>query len=116
MANWPDTLPPSPLIDGFEEEEPDVVLRTNMDAGPAKTRRRYTSGVSNLSWPTLLTTAQRATLINFYRVSCDYGAIPYNVTHPITGDIVSVRFVKPPKFQAASHSLFRATLNLEIMP
>ena len=116
MATWPDTLPPSPLIDGLEEEEPDIILRTQMDAGPAKTRLRFTSGVAPLKWPTLLTTEQRATLINFYRVTCAYGALSYNVTHPITGDTISVRFVKPPKIVPASDKFFRTTLELEIMP
>lgn len=36
MPVWPVTLPQDVLIDGYDEKVPEMTLRTQMDAGPAK--------------------------------------------------------------------------------
>jgi len=52
---WPPSLPQSPLGDSFAEQPPNLIVRSPMDVGPAKVRRRSTAGVSRLQL------AQRAT-------------------------------------------------------
>ena len=42
--DWPATLPQEILAEGYEEGLPDVLVRTKMDAGPDKVRRRATAG------------------------------------------------------------------------
>ncbi|QLH37711.1 MAG: hypothetical protein HWD60_00095 [Defluviicoccus sp.] len=43
-AVWPSSLPQKPLVDGFSETAPNLVVRSPMDVGPAKVRRRATAG------------------------------------------------------------------------
>ena len=36
MPTWPNTLPVSPLLDGFSETLPETLIRTKMETGPDK--------------------------------------------------------------------------------
>lgn len=49
MPNWPETLPQSPLLDGWRETPADNTVRTAMEAGPAKVRARGTAGAGKMS-------------------------------------------------------------------
>ncbi len=63
MAIWPVTLPQRFLAEpGVEETMPDIVIETEMDAGPPKIRRRYTAGYRHVTGSLKLTRAQRTTL------------------------------------------------------
>ncbi len=44
MATWPATLP-APALSSLRETPPDNLIRTQMDKGPAKVRRRTTANV-----------------------------------------------------------------------
>ncbi|OAN64793.1 hypothetical protein [Magnetospirillum moscoviense] len=46
-VSWPDTLP-LPTFDGYGIEPQDGVLRTEMEAGPARQRRRHTQTPSRI--------------------------------------------------------------------
>lgn len=116
MPAWPGSLPQSPQIAGFTEQTPDVTLRTAMDAGPDKLRRRFTAAVSPMRYPLVLTKAQIATLDTFYTSELQGGTLPYTHTHPRTGAAINIRFVAPPSYQAFTDDLWTSTLDLEIMP
>lgn len=115
MATWPATLPSSPLADGFNEQPPNLAIRTDMDAGPAKVRRRFTAGVRPMTVMFLLTKAQVATLDEFYTSTLSGGTIRFDWTHPRTGSAVEFRFTAPPEYRADS-DLWQVTMSLEIMP
>ncbi len=116
MVAWPATLPQTPLIGGYKETVPDLALRTQMDTGPAKVRRRATAGVRPFQWPAILTTAQVATLDTFYVTTLNSGALPFTVNHPRTTVSESWRIVEPPEYVPLSGSLHRVNLKMEILP
>lgn len=91
MPTWPATLPQRPLADGFEETGRDGVLRTRMDAGPPKTRRRTTAGSSRMRCTFRLTTAQRATFVTFVESDLAGGALAYDWLHPVTDSPIKVQ-------------------------
>lgn len=113
---WPETLPASPLVDGYQETLPQTVLRTEMDMGPAKTRRRTTAGVGQITVAYLLTTAETATLESFYRDTLAGGALPFAYRLPRGGGAAVCRFKKPPALVAVNGKCFRAVLELEVLP
>lgn len=117
MATWPGTLPgfDEILADGYRETAPQNVIRTEMETGPAKVRRRGTAAPEMVSGTMLLTTAQVATLRTFFDSTISYGATEFDGTHPRTGASVSMRFMAPPQ-AAASGIHWLVTLNLEILP
>lgn len=114
MPSWPVSLP-SLELDGYAETAPDVVLRSQMDAGPAKVRRRFTAGVRPIAGQVTLTAAQTATLDAFYVTDLAGGATPFDWTHPRTGAACVMRFTEPPGYTPVEQ-FYRATLRLEIMP
>ena len=44
MTAWPSSLPDHVLQQGHNESLANVTSRSQMDAGPAKVRRRFTAG------------------------------------------------------------------------
>ena len=62
MATWPGTLPDYVMQSGFSETLPNNVIRTKMEVGPPKMRRRGTAAPRPMKWKLYMTTAQVATL------------------------------------------------------
>lgn len=79
MATWPAALP-KPLGEDYSLAVQDVSVRTDMDAGPARVRRRFTAAPDtvNLSWK--FTEAEMATFRAFYEDDIDYGAAWFNLS------------------------------------
>ena len=48
MIEWPETLP-LPTVEGYGIQPGDAILRTEMEAGPARQRRRFTQVPSRVS-------------------------------------------------------------------
>ncbi len=115
MAAWPATLPSSVISDGYQETPPDNLLRTKMDKGRAKVRRRTTSNVRDMSCQDVYTLEQVAALDEFYNTTLQSGALPFDWTHPRTGAAVELRFAARPAYKG-SGGKFLVTFNLEILP
>lgn len=115
MTTWPATLP-VPLIAGFSEALPNNMLRTSMDAGPAKVRRRTTANVGQLTVPLLLTSAQVDTLVGFFKEDTANGALAFDFTHPRTSNTISCRFTAPFDISSPDGINYPITLQLEVMP
>jgi len=98
---WPAVLPQVPIKDGYSEEPQDNVVRSQPDAGPGKSRRRYTAiGVSTgVSYK--MSESQVQTFITFWRDSIFDGSIPYKKAHHRTG--VEKRFKATAPYKLASH-------------
>jgi len=116
MPTWPETLPDHPLKDELSEEPPDVLLRTGMDAGPAKVRRRFTAGVRPFAVKLRLTADQAADLDEFYVTTLQGGALRFDWVHPRTGDAAEFRFASRPKYAPGNGNSWSAAFGLELMP
>ena len=112
---WPAALPDSPLL-GHAEDFPDLVQRTEMDAGPAKLRRRFTDTARLVQFPVLLTDAQAAALESFYVTTLAGGALRFSLRHPRTNAVREFRFTAPPSVTLITPGRWRAALALELMP
>ncbi len=116
MPSWPGTLPQNFQVQGFSEQEPDLLLRSEMDAGPAKLRRRFTAGVRPVTTTLILTQTQKATLSTFFGTTLSGGALSFDWVLPNTATTATYRFTGPPVYQALGNNLFSAQLNLEVLP
>ncbi|MCA3519370.1 MAG: hypothetical protein IOC87_04145 [Rhodobacter sp.] len=115
-AVWPPGLPQATEIDEYAETLPTLAIRTDMDAGPAKVRRRYSAGPVRWQGSLLLTQAETVTLEAFWRTTLGGGALAFAWQHPRLGTAATMRFTEPPAFRHVSGPLFRATLQIEILP
>ena len=119
MANpiWPAGLPQLVAVDGYGEQPPDTTLRTRMDAGPAKVRRRFTAGVRPLSVRLDLDATQVGVLDAFYVATLEGGALAFDWVHPRTQAAATLRFVRPPAYRPlSSDAAWSAALQLELLP
>jgi len=112
MPEWPATLPQEPP--GETETAPDLAVRTEMDAGPPKMRRRFTAGVRRFSREMILTAAQVEILDAFYLDTLK-STLSFDWTHPRAGANVTYRFTGPPAYTTYEGN-YKVTLPLEILP
>lgn len=116
-AIWPLAADAGFEVQGFTETLPNAILRTQMDAGPAKQRRRFSAAPIAIAGSMLLTAAQAALIEAFFRDTLALGALPFEWTHPRTGALRTWRFTEPPQLAAAaSGAWWRVTMKLEILP
>ena len=110
---WPLGLPQSALIEGFAEQLPNVVVRTSMDMGPVKVRRRYTAAPASFRLMLSLTKDQLALFRTFFNDTLEGGALTFDWVHPVTQSAIELRFQAPPTIQAVSPDVFNVALALE---
>ena len=118
--NWPTTgsFPQSPQK-GFSESVGINVVRSPMDMGPAKQRRRgKRPGTLNVSF--ILTSAQAATLETFVKDTIK-GIYRFNFTHPRTSTSVEVRIVPQGdsefyKLTYLAPGFWQSDLTFEVLP
>lgn len=113
---WPATLPQLPSIKGWNEKPPELTIRTNMDAGPAKVRRRFTAGVRPQSFSLTMTTAQVAIFDDFFVTTLSGGADRFTWTNPRTSASVEFRFKSIPQYKPISGAYYEVSFELEQMP
>ena len=70
---WPPTLP-LPTVDGYNVEPGDTIIRTEMDAGLARQRRRFTDSPTRLSVRWIMRRDQYAIFEGWYRWHAKEGA------------------------------------------
>lgn len=117
MANplWPATLPPLTELASFNEQPPDLLLRTPNASGPPKIRRRATANIRPLAGTLLMTKAQLDIFDAFFVTDLLGGAIPFDGTHPRTGAAMSAN-LKRPGYRHASGPYWEVAIELEVLP
>lgn len=114
MANWPSSL--CPLMGTFTDSVPDNVIRSGMDVGPDKVRRRTTANVGRVSFQVFIPKTTPTILDDFYITDTFDGVDPFTFIHPRTQAAVQARFTSPPSYRDRSNAGFIADVSLEILP
>lgn len=120
MAVWPTSLPDISLA--LTETRQDAAVRTPMDAGPMKMRRRFSAASRYVAGSVILDNTQRATFDTFFETTIEEGSLPFDMDDPRDGTTQEWRFTAPPSFVARKGNgsnvvtLWVATLALEILP
>jgi len=117
MATWDSSLPQSPSIRGFKEELPDLLIRSKMDTGSDKVRRRSTAQIRKLEMTFLMTKAQVATFETFFYTTTNGGADKFTFTHPRTGvSSDKFRFDGTPSYSTLNGEYYRVAVKMELLP
>jgi len=115
-VTWPRTLPDSPSTTGYQESYKDNVIRSEIDAGPMKTRQRYTRAQRMIQSSFLFTNAQKTIFSSFFN-SIQGGALPFNWTDPVSGTAIVVRMtgaVSGPEY--VNFDLWQVSFQVEVLP
>lgn len=65
MSTWPSSLP-IPKLSGYDLQTTDPTIRTDMEGGSARVRRRYTAAPDHVSFSFLFDESQMATFRAFW--------------------------------------------------
>lgn len=114
MATWPSKF--CPLMGSFQESPPNNTIRSTMDRGPAKVRRRTTANVRPISFNVFVRNADMQEFDDFYAIDTFSGADEFDFIHPRTKESVKARFVEPPSYGDRSGIGYQVSVSLEILP
>ena len=115
MAELPSTLPQFLDQDGYTETPPKLMIRTQMEAGVPKRRRRFSSGVRPIKGQMILTFEETQILDDFFNITLSGGSNVFDWVHPRTQQPCVMGFVTEPQYTPQG-AAFNASLDLEIMP
>lgn len=113
---WPSTLQQLLSEANFGYQIADTALRTDMDIGPQKVRRRFTKSVNSLTGSIYLTTDQFTIFYNFYNTTLNGGVLPFEFYHPITKELKDWRFKGPASVQSIGGGNFTVSFTWEELP
>lgn len=111
---WPSDLPRVLRVEGLGGRKKTAKVRTEMDAGPAKVRQRYTVATKEFTGSIMLTEAQRTRLDDFYTNVLGNGALRFVMRDPQTLEPAEFRFIDDYD-EKACDGLWEVTMNLEKM-
>lgn len=111
---WPTTIPKILRLEGLSGQRKSGVVRTNMDAGPQKARRRYTVATKEFTGSVVLTESQRQTLENWYDVVLGGGVLRFVMKDPQTLQEAEFRFLED-YTEESSDGLWIISMKLEKM-
>lgn len=116
MAEWPESLPQNVNVDGYQEQASEQSVRSNMDAGIAKVRRRFSAVPINIKCSVRIDLTQKATLDTFYNATLSGGSLRFDWKHPVSGDPAVCRLKSPPEYTPINRNRLNAKLDMEILP
>lgn len=117
MATWPSTLPRSFEGGGDYQEIPEMtVIRTTMDTGITKIRRRQTRGESKVNGAMLMTTAQVASFVTFFQETVKGGSIAFSGTLGRLGIIQTYIFAEEPNIRHLGGDIYQIDMRLTVLP
>ena len=117
MAGWPSNLPQEMDQEGFRRGGPENVIRSQVDAGPNKTRQRFTAAPYPLRGSMTVTGAQHDQFWDFFSDQIADGAISFSFPKPREpATAITVKFNTTPQSAAARGDNFILSLDLLVMP
>jgi hypothetical protein len=113
-ASWPAGLPGGFLEGTDKQTGEDNLLRSAMDVGPAKVRRRTTAGAGILEGTLMLDQGQFDLFLQFWRTTTRAGALAFSFY-----GVALFRFRQAPSWTTVRTALgphYQVTMNLEVLP
>lgn len=110
MVAWPESLPIT--RDNYREKPPSRGIRSNMDIGPDKLRKRSTVAVRGITLRLMLTDAQLDIFDEFYD---ENETLVFDFVDPRTGNTKRTRFVEVSDYDL-QETMWVVALKLEYLP
>lgn len=111
---WPTTLPQLIRLEGLTAKKKTNIVRTQMDAGPQKARRRYTVQSKEFTGSIVVNESQREILEAFYDNILGSGVLRFVMKDPQTLQPAEFRFLEEYD-EESNDGLWIITMKLEKM-
>jgi hypothetical protein len=113
---WPATLQDKVNSDSFNLALGETRIKSDMDVGPAKYRRRFTKGIDIFSVSIILeTVSEYNDFYNFFDTDLNGGIEEFNYNHPITGVASVFKFASTPSLRSLGAGVFSVSMEWEIV-
>ena len=112
---WPSELPSCFILGSHNETLPEGRLKSEMDAGPAKIRRRSSAMPYPLSGSLRMTLAQLNRLKTFTANTLLGGSLPFRFPSQYGGSALLVRFVSASVNRTLGNKVI-VDISLEVLP
>ena len=117
---WPTGVRLAQLV-GIRRQRQDAVIRTAMDSGPGKARRRFSAASTFVRVPVQWPGAEYKLFEAWFDADLALGARTFTWDDPINGTQVTMRFRTVPEFALelpgdTDEQWWSAMLDLEILP
>lgn len=115
--NWPsDFLPEVPLIDGFRINVDTGLIRTPMEDGQARQRRRFQGPPSTIPASWIMDQSELTFFKSWIANLAGFGASWFNINLDMGEGISNyeARIVGKPEYVPVSHNKWRARISLEV--
>ena len=109
MATWPSQI--KITRKNYKESPPNRVIKTEMETGIAKKRRRTSKAKRPLELMLFLNDDDLEVFDTFY---LDNDALRFDFTDPRTDEVVKARFESPPEY-TARETMWDISVSLEIV-
>lgn len=118
---WPIGLTRAARVADLEERTPEVVVRSEVDVGPAKIRRRFTGDRRTFTIGLDLTRNEVATFDSFFLTTTKGGSLSFAWDLPRTGSLADFRFLGPPAYRpqaprGSGGEWWRVSFDVEMLP
>lgn len=92
---WPPSLPE--CAETWEEADQPVTVRTSMDAGQPKVRRRFTRTMRTVRVSFTTDHVQAMALRDFFELDTQGGVLEHQFRHPFRNAVENFRFIEAPR-------------------
>lgn len=119
IDSWPEGLPQRFISDSFSTAMADNRLRSEVDVGPAKMRRRSSRAARPMSGSMLMTTSQLNDVLRpFVETDLGQGILPFMFPDPAGGDPILCRFAADglPSWTHERPGFWRVSVKFEVLP
>lgn len=113
METWPAALPSDILSSGFKQQAKSNTIRSTVEAGLDKIRRRYTTPIVDSTVTMVMTFAQHDTLETFFNTTLQGGVLSFGFTDPITSTLSEYRFLIEPSYSSVGCSKLLVSMQWE---
>lgn len=117
MVAWPDTLPQSFDGTGSYQETPEpTTLRTAMDTGVVKLRRRTTRSEIRVSGTMYITGDQAEIFIGWFQDTIKGGSLAFTAQLTLSAATRVFQFVEEPNINHVGGDVFQLSMKLLVLP
>jgi len=113
---WPSTIPQRPSPNGYSESPGKNTIRSQMDTGPSKQRRRSTAAARPITCSFEMTAAEVATFEDFFLNTLNDGSLAFNWKNPRTNSDAEFRFTQEYSLSNQGGDNWLVNCSLEQLP
>lgn len=117
LPQWPADVPACPLLDTTQvQQTADAPIRTEMNAGTTRARRKFTLRIARMTFSLRMTNAQVVAFRTFHEETLSDGAARFQMPILFAGTrrVETAQFAEQPAYDSLGGKLTRVSISLRV--